>query len=75
MNQQLISHEEKRKIAVKFIVHHNGQFMCVTNWSNSYSAGVCEFNSDQEAKEAGNARINSGSVQIYGFNEFGERIQ
>jgi len=74
-----LTREDLRKIAVKFIVHAEGWYMCSTNWSKSYSAGVIEYTSELEAITAAKARINDEpghhSLDIYAFNQFGERIQ
>jgi hypothetical protein len=72
----MITTEEKRKIAVKFIVYDNnygGRYMCVTNWSGGYSAGVMEFNSEPEALIA--AKDRTDEPVIHAYNEFGERIK
>lgn len=69
-----LSYEERRNIPVKFIIHSDGWFMCATNWSKSYSAGVSEFNNEEDAKLAANARTKD-MIDIYQFNEFGERIK
>lgn len=74
MTTQILTHEEKRNIAVKFIVYSDGWFMCSTNWSKSYSAGVTEFTTEAAALAAGKEKTKD-SISIYGFNEFGERIQ
>lgn len=66
--------EEARKIPVKFIVYSEGWFMCSSNWSKSYSAGVIEFDSEEEAVIAAKLRCKN-NIQIYGFNEIGERIK
>lgn len=66
--------ETQRTIPVKFIVYSDGYYMCATNWSKSYSAGVLEFNSEIEAISAANARTKD-NINIYAFNQVGERIQ
>lgn len=76
MTSSISTHEEKRKVAVKYIVtdskYGQTRYMCVTNWSGSYSAGVMEFDSEAAALEA--AKERTDSPLLYGFNEFGERI-
>lgn len=74
MTTTTLTHEQKRNIAVKFIVYSDGWFMCATNWSKSYSAGVREFATEADALAAGKERTKD-NICIYGFNEFGERIQ
>jgi hypothetical protein len=79
MQNRQLSHEEKRKIPVKFIVTANfneqTHYMCKTNWSLGYSAGVEEFDNENEALAHARNRTENGNYSIQSYNEFGERIQ
>lgn len=65
--------ESARKVAVKFIVNSDNCFMCKTNWSKTYSAGVEEFTSLDAANDAAKLRTKT-PYKVYQFNSIGERI-
>lgn len=67
---------ENRNIIKHFIVtdifSNEIRYMCRTNWSGSYSAGVMEFDTKEAALAASSGRTDS--PVLYGFNQFGERV-
>lgn len=74
MNMEAINQiEEQRKIPVKYVVFSDGWYLCGTNWSKSYSAGVMEFSTSEAANEERRRRTADRCV-LHGFNSRGERI-